>query len=507
MDRIRSWWQPALLLLFLLLVGTIVVSYGQPAAGAPTPTSTAPVRAVAQQQRPAATAKVTPVPTATSTASPTPSPTASITAVPSPPPTASPSPRPTASTTPSPVPFPTLRPDLVGSTPVPTAVPVLTKPEEVTNVLLLGNDVPGVRGGRTDSLLLVSINRETETATLLSLPRDLYVAIPGWKMARINQALPHGHGSDYPGGGGGLIKDTILYNLGIPVDYYVRIGFDGFKEAVDAVGGVEVPVTCAITDWRLLEPNLDPQVEENWEMFTLEQGIYWMDGDLALWYARSRRSSSDFERGRRQQELAQALLARGLEINLLPRLPALWDSYRDNVETDFTLPALLQLARLAPSVAEKGVQHLYLAQAVQPWMTPGGAAVQLLEAEAAQPVLAELMQPPLFHRGGRSAPLVVLQSADDVRYRLAEANLAAAGFQVIRGQSPTSTPTRTGVVYTGSNLKGTFAWLLAWMLDMAPEAIHLRPAGERALDPQFEVTLGASYDPCRPQLEAPLDAP
>lgn len=507
MTRNRAWWQPVLLLLLLMLAGAAGASYWQPATATPAPAPTEPGTTVIQQAIPGATVTLTQMPPATAIASATPSPTASTTPNPSPTATASLTPLPTATATPTPIPFPTLRPELVGSTPVPTPMPVLAKPAVVTNILLLGNDVSGVRGGRTDSLLLVSLNRETETATLLSLPRDLYVVIPGWQMARINQALPHGHGSDYPGGGGALIKDTILYNLGIPVDYYVRIGFDGFRQAVDALGGVEVPVTCAVTDWRLLEPELDPQVEENWEMFTLEQGVHWMDGDLALWYARSRRRSSDFERGRRQQELVQALLARGLRLDILPRIPELWDSYRESVETDLTLPVLLELARLAPDVAGNRVQHLYLAQAVRPWRTPGGAAVQLLQAEEARPVLAQLMQPPLFGRGGRPPSLVELRSANDVRYRLAEANLTTAGFRVIRGPAPAATPDRTRVVYTGNSLKGTFDWLLAWMLDMDREEFRLLPAGEMSPDPWFEVTLGTTYDPCRPQLEAPLFAP
>lgn len=78
---------------------------------------------------------------------------------------------------------------------------------------------------------------------------------PGWKMERINLALPHGNGSDYPGGGGQLLKDTLLYNFGIPVDYYIRIGFEGFKQVVDLLGGVEIVVNCRLTDWRLKYAN------------------------------------------------------------------------------------------------------------------------------------------------------------------------------------------------------------------------------------------------------------
>ena len=234
------------------------------------------------------------------------------------------------------------------------------QPDNVTNILLLGNDVGARQGGRTDSLIIVSIDETNKTASLLSLPRDLYVVIPGWKITRINQALPHGHGSDYPGGGGALVKDTILYNFGIPIDYYVRIGFDGFKQVVELLHGVDVAVSCEIEDWRLKEPDLDPQDEENWEMFSLGPGVYHMHGDLALWYVRSRRNSSDFDRGRRQQQVLRAILEKGLDLELVSELPALWETYRETVETDLPLPVILRLASLGPVVREYGIQHLFL---------------------------------------------------------------------------------------------------------------------------------------------------
>ncbi len=160
---------------------------------------------------------------------------------------------------------------------------------------------------------------------MLSLPRDLYVYIPGWQMTKINLALPHGHGVEYAnGGGGGLIKDTIEYNLGIPIDYYARIGFDGFKTIIDTLGGIEIINNCKLRDWRLISPELDPTVEENWEQFILEPGIHEMDGDFALWYARSRRTTNDFERGRRQQQVLRAIFDKGLQRNTLTEIPELW---------------------------------------------------------------------------------------------------------------------------------------------------------------------------------------
>ncbi|MFO7683739.1 MAG: coenzyme F420-0:L-glutamate ligase [Chloroflexota bacterium] len=236
-------------------------------------------------------------------------------------------------------------------TPSGTAVPPPRQPfpksSAVTNIVLLGNDVDQVQGGRTDSIIVISINRDAKTAAMLSLPRDLYVVIPGWQMTKINLALPHGHGVEYANsGGGGLIKDTIEYNLGIPVDYYARIGFDGFKQVVDTLGGVEIISNCKLRDWRLISPELDQTIEENWEQFTLEPGVHQMDGDLALWYARSRRTTNDFERGRRQQQVLRAIFNKGLERDTLADIPDLWRTYRQSVETDLTLPVILELAAM-----------------------------------------------------------------------------------------------------------------------------------------------------------------
>lgn len=419
--------------------------------------------------------------------------------------------RPTATATPTALPtatatartFPTLDPRFGAATAVPTPVPPFEKPESVTTILLLGNDVSTVRGGRTDSIVLVAIDAETETATMLSFPRDLYVAIPGWRMDRINQALPHGHGAGYPGGGGGLVKDTILYNFGLTVDYYVRIGFDGFVQAVDALDGIEVAVSCPVNDWRLKSSELDPQVEENWEEFELGPGVFWMDGDLALWYVRSRRSSSDFERGRRQQQVLRAILHRGLEIEMVAQAPSLWQAYRDSVETDLTLRAMLRLVALAPAVRDNGIQHLYLAEAVRPWTTPGGGAVQLLQWEQAVPVLAQVMQPPVLNQSARPPLRVEIVTGDDVRYRLAAENALTHGFAPVRGEATGPAPAQTEVTYFGPNFKGSFNWLLAWIFDVAPDEIVLESDSD-ATDPYYRVVVGTNYDPCRPEIEAPL---
>src|SRR6185436_2117835 len=173
--------------------------------------------------------------------------------------------------------------------------------KDIVNILLLGRDTDRTdRTYRTDVMIIASINKSANAVTLLTLPRDLFVYIPGWTMNRINTAAAHGDAIGYPGGGVALLEQTILYNLGIPIHGWARIDFDGFKEVVDILGGVDIPVSCEITECRLKSPGLDQQDSDNWELFTVTPGVWTMDGDMALWYARSRKRSSDFDRSRRQ---------------------------------------------------------------------------------------------------------------------------------------------------------------------------------------------------------------
>ncbi len=390
-------------------------------------------------------------------------------------------------------------------TAVPPPRPKLPKGDNITNIVLLGNDVAEPQGGRTDSIIVVSINRDTKTAALLSLPRDLYVYIPGWKMTKINLALPHGHGVEYAnGGGGGLIKDTIEYNLGMPIDYYARIGFDGFKEVVDALGGVEIIANCKLRDWRLKSPELDPNVEENWEQFLLEPGVHQMDGDFALWYARSRRTTNDFERGRRQQQVLQAILQQGLEQDTLAEIPDLWHAYKQTVETDLTLPIMLELAALAPTVRDNGVQHYAIAgDAVRSWREPEtNWSMQLLNWEQAEPILHQVMVPPQLNRGKRDAILVEVETSDYIMYRQMADNLTWFGFEprYIPGSSD-EIPAYTTITYYGSNFKGSYNWLLSWLFHQDPSQITL--TDHAAGDFYYRVVLGQDANPCLEMLSAP----
>ena len=183
---------------------------------------------------------------------------------------------------------------------IPDAMPLAERPEgDDLSVFLLigaGNESLQEKAGLTDMLMLVAVNRTAGTAAMLHIPRDYWAHIPGFGMHKINQAFYFGETHEVEGGGIGLLKQTIEYNFGVTVDHYAAADFNGFLSVIDQIGGVRVPVDCIIQDWKLKSRELDKRVAENYELFTLPIGVHTLDADTALWYIRSRITSSDLDR-------------------------------------------------------------------------------------------------------------------------------------------------------------------------------------------------------------------
>ncbi len=137
-----------------------------------------------------------------------------------------------------------------------------------------------------------------------------------------------------------------------------------------------------------LIPAYDPNNANNWSLYTVQSGLVHMDGDLALWYARSRLESSDFDRGRRQQEVLRAIFDQALSSDTLARIPQLYNDFSSTITTDLGLGDLLKLALYAPKLTNANIRSYYLRPPyVTPWVTPGGADVLLPN----QPTLEQLL--------------------------------------------------------------------------------------------------------------------
>lgn len=262
----------------------------------------------------------------------------------------------------------------------PASAPVWNRKGRV-NILLMGTDdgrtcdsgVP-----RTDTIILVSLDTEAKKAYMVSIPRDLWVEIPGRGIAgipteqRINTAYTFGEISRFPGGGVRLVRDTIEKNFGQPVHYYAMVNFDGLKEIVDLVGGVDIEVKERLYDSEY--PTDDCGVRT----IDFKPGTHHMDGENALAYARSRHTTSDFDRSARQQQVLLALRRRALQPDVLPKLPALISQIRGLVKTDMSLLEMLALANVAKDIDPANIErHAIDVDMIYPWVRPDGAQVLL----------------------------------------------------------------------------------------------------------------------------------
>ncbi len=274
----------------------------------------------------------------------------------------------------------------------PTPLPPLTPltGNETINFLLIGSDKRPGGSFRTDTMIVVVLWPKEGQVSMISIPRDLWIYIPTVGLQRINTAYQSGELDGYPGGGPGLLRDTIAYNLGIRIDHTAMVEFDGFRRIVDTLGGLDVPVACPYTDWHLIDPTYDPNVAANWSLYTVQPGIDHMDGDLALWYARSRLKSSDFDRGRRQQEVLRAIFAQALKTDTLARIPQLYNDFSSAIVTDLGLADMLKLALYAPKLTNANIRSYYIRPPyVSDWITPGGADVLLPNQAALEQMLVQ----------------------------------------------------------------------------------------------------------------------
>jgi LCP family protein required for cell wall assembly len=259
------------------------------------------------------------------------------------------------------------------------------------NLLLMGIDKweDGPGAWRSDTIIVARVDFTARSVALLSIPRDLWVSIPGFADNRINTANFLGDAYKVDGGGPGLLRQTIEHNLGIHVDRHVRVDYALFKDVIGLLDGVTVDVMCPVEVWLP-----DPQAPEGWRLARIEPGLHAMDAATALQYVRAREGNSDFDRNRRQQGMILAIWQRGLRLDMLPRVPELWASFNRRVNTDLTLPEVLRLARLAGQLEPGRIRHLYIDRsAVEEWRSPEGAAVLRPDWERIQAIVAELSTP------------------------------------------------------------------------------------------------------------------
>jgi LCP family protein required for cell wall assembly len=210
-----------------------------------------------------------------------------------------------------------------------------------------GNDAP-----RTDTMILVSVDPESRSVGILSIPRDLWVSIPGFDPNKINMAYRLGELYKVSGEGPGLAMRTVGQFLGMQINYYAQIDFKAFERFIDEIGGVKIDVPEEI--------QVDPLGDGNTK--NLKPGVQVLPGDLALAYARARNTiGSDFDRAERQQQVILGVRNRVLTqdtlLSLIRKSPILYQEISSGVRTNLSLSQAIQLGWLAPQIPEESIKR------------------------------------------------------------------------------------------------------------------------------------------------------
>ncbi len=270
--------------------------------------------------------------------------------------------------------------------------------DERINILFLGLDrrigVPEGTRALTDSVFVLTIDPFSKTAGVFSIPRDLLVEIPdgqgGHVTGRINVVWGKGEFDydDYPGGGPGLVKDTIKDNFGIPIDNYVVLDFEDFIALVDEVGGVDVDVPEYVADFDYADC-----IGCAGYAVEFVAGMQHMDGQTALAYARIRKGSNDFKRIERQQLVIQATAKKALSLNLFldpGKALGLYQDYKKAVQSDISDLRIPGLGKLAQQVGVDNIRMVSIASATYPCGSSCSGSVLLADWDKVEELKAQV---------------------------------------------------------------------------------------------------------------------
>ncbi len=281
---------------------------------------------------------------------------------------------------------------------------IIPKEKKVFTILMMGYGGPGHDGAYlTDTMMAVRIDIDAKKVLLVSVPRDIWVQLPSKSgkstHSKINAVYQAGLFPDkYPDipdnysgedGAADMVKKTVGDIVGFNIEQIIAIDFDGFKQAVDTLGGVDVNVERSFSDYEYpitgkeddlcgVSPDDTAKLEElekiatdspnlaypcRYEVLTFDAGTQHMDGETALKFVRSRHSAQDggdFNRARRQQLFLQAIKEKVLSIGFIPKILPLMNSLEKNIRTDIPLDLMQKLLKEAPSASDYSIHQIVL---------------------------------------------------------------------------------------------------------------------------------------------------
>jgi LCP family protein required for cell wall assembly len=327
------------------------------------------------------------------------------------------------------------------------------------NILFIGLDARdlgpnAVNDGppRSDSMILFTVDPISKTAGMLSIPRDMWVNIPGFGYSRINTAYASGEGSQLPGGGPGLAMKTVSQFVGVPVDYYIQVDFDVFVHMVDFIGCIEVTPTEKM--------RLDP-IGEGQDKFILTPGgaRQLCNGWKVLAYARDRHTSGgDFDRAKRQQEVILALQKKIFEpetfANLISNAPAMYDELSYGIKTNMSFEDAIKLAILGKDISRDNIKTGVIDTTMVTFdnTTLGGQAASVMKPIADK---VRVLRDEIFTTSGPTSPLAVQSGSSDVALITQAMRNEEARVRVLDGTFTPGMDQRAGAFFQSQGMNVT----------------------------------------------------
>jgi LCP family protein required for cell wall assembly len=370
------------------------------------------------------------------------------------------------------------------------------------NILLIGVGGSGHQAGNlSDVNHILSIDPFNDKVSILGIPRDLYVSIPGHYTTRINAAHAFGE-QESTGGGPKLVKETVEQAFGVPIHYYARVDFTGFEKAVDAVDGVDVTTTEDLYD-----PSYPTRDMRGVEVFQLKAGKHHLDGRTALQVVRCRKGTcgNDFGRAERQQLVMEALKNKALSAGTVSspsKVSKLLDTAGNHARTDMSLSIMTRLIAIAEKFQEKKVKPKNFVLSTEPGkflvgQNVGGASVLVPTAGVDNYTqIRAYLRSDLFRDGflaKENATVTVLNGTLTTGLATtAGSYLDSYGYNVTGvGDGPSKNVSKT-TIYKVSDKKTPFTSALLKKRLKAPQTKDALPSGVNAKT-DYVVILGSDY--------------
>jgi len=300
------------------------------------------------------------------------------------------------------------------------------------NILIIGLDYrdweAGLGAPRSDTMILLTIDPLAKTAGMLSIPRDIWVNIPGFGYSRINTAYSSGEGNKLPGGGAELARKTVEQFIGVPVQYYAQVDFFTFVEFIDLIGGIEI--------YNDEELRLDPVGEGKDKIRLTCCGMRHMNGEKTLAYVRYRKGDEgDVGRAKRQQKAILAIRDKVLSPEnfpvLLGKARQFYEEFSAGIKTNMPFDTALQLGVLAKDIPVESIEQGVIDYSMVALDNTilGGQNASVLKP---LPDKIRILRDEIFTSGGPLSPLAAqndltaLMKADGARVRVLNGSFTPA---------------------------------------------------------------------------------